>query len=157
MTVVDMGGNIDELGQWSEQRNWTDMFWNPPKKGAPQPAPVKDCPECGSILSVRVTNCIYCNYEFPKPQHKDMPIGELVEVKKLYGRKVSALTAEDLYKLEKLKKIKPSFAWRVARTFGGDYIKNYARISGKRSGWLYHQSKLDKGFTDYTINHKFNA
>ena len=157
MTVIDMGGNVDEFGLWSDHRDWKDIFWNPPKKGNPQPAPVKDCPECEAILSVRVVECPYCNFKFPRQQSKDLMTGELVEVKPLIGRKVSTLTAGELHILEKHGKIKATYAWRVARTMGDDYLKTYAKISGKKRGWLYYQSSKGKGFTDYTINHTFNA
>jgi superfamily II DNA or RNA helicase len=156
MTVLDLGSNIKRFGLWSEERSWTDYFKNPPKAGNPQPAPVKECPSCEAIIPARATDCNYCGYKFPI-QEKELAYGELVEVLPLMGKKVSSLSAEELHRLEKQKMIKPSFAWRVARTKGSDFLKTYASISKKNSGWLYYQANQGVGFTDYTINRNFKA
>lgn len=157
MTVIDMGGNVDELGLWSDHRDWVDIFWNPPKAGNPQPAPVKECPECESMIPANTMMCPFCEHAFPAPICKDLAEGELIEIKALIGRKVSSLLPQELYRLERQKMIKPTFAWRVARTWGDDFIKTYAKVSGKKSGWLYYQSNEGVGYTDYTINMNFNA
>lgn len=155
MTVIDMGNNISEHGLWSDSRDWKDIFWNPPKAGSPKPAPVKECPKCESMLPAKAPICHYCNYEFPKPEAPELAEGVLVEVLPLVGRKVSTLNPEELHRLERQKMIKPTFAWRVARTWGGEYLAKYAKISGKKGGWLYYQENQSIGFTDYTINMNF--
>lgn len=157
MTVIDLGGNITEHGLWSHNRDWKDYFWNPPKIGNPQPAPIKECPSCESILAARSRVCKFCGYKFPEPKPTKKLEGELVEVKPLIGKKISSLTPNELYILEKQKMIKPAFAWRVARSWGGDYLKRYASVSGKKPGWMFYQKNQSTGFTDYTINLNFKA
>ena len=156
MTVIDMGGNIDRLGLWSAPRDWKDWFWNPPKVGLPQPPPTKDCPGCEAMLLVRVMECPHCGHKF-EAKEKEMADGELVKILPLVGRKVSTLNPADLHRLEMQKMIKPTFAWRVARTNGDLYLKEYAKISGKKSGWVYYQQNNGVGYTDYTINMNFKA
>jgi DNA repair protein RadD len=62
--VLDFGGNVDRHGP-------VDMV-KPKKKGeGGGEAPVKDCPNCKSIVFAGVAVCPECGYEFPKlgPTH----------------------------------------------------------------------------------------
>lgn len=65
-TIIDLGSNAVELGDWSDDRNWYDIFHNPPKpRKGEQVAPCKNCPECDAILATSVRVCKFCGYEFP--------------------------------------------------------------------------------------------
>lgn len=68
-TIIDMGGNALNLGDWSDDRDWHSIFHNPPKpKDKLQPPPVKDCPKCEAIVHASVRVCKYCNFIFPVPK-----------------------------------------------------------------------------------------
>lgn len=65
-TIIDMGGNAIEHGDWCDEVNWQDIFFNPKKKKAGEGvAPVKVCPECEAIISASANSCNFCGYIFP--------------------------------------------------------------------------------------------
>jgi superfamily II DNA or RNA helicase len=65
-TIIDMGGNALNLGDWSDDRDWHSIFHNPPKpREKLQPPPVKDCPKCQAIVHASVRVCKYCGFTFP--------------------------------------------------------------------------------------------
>jgi len=66
--IVDMGDNAlgGGLGDWSDPRNWQDLFHNPAKpKDKQGVAPSKECPECEAIIPASATTCKFCGYVFP--------------------------------------------------------------------------------------------
>jgi superfamily II DNA or RNA helicase len=83
--IIDLGGNAITHGDWSDARNWYDIFHNPPKASKREGvAPVKDCPQCDAIIPARATACPYCNYEFPPGEMKidTMPVDFVLITKK---------------------------------------------------------------------------
>lgn len=66
-TIIDMGGNALEHGDWSSPRDWKDIFMNPdtPKGEGDGVAPVKLCPECDVIIPAQARVCFNCGHEFP--------------------------------------------------------------------------------------------
>lgn len=64
-TIVDMGANAIAHGDWCQSRNWTDIFFDPPKPGKPTAAPVKSCPECEAIIPASSKTCPFCGYIYP--------------------------------------------------------------------------------------------
>jgi superfamily II DNA or RNA helicase len=82
-TIIDMGGNAITHGDWCQSRNWDDIFYNPPKKGKPGIAPVKDCPECNRICAVSTRICPECGHLFPPPKEKiETELAEFILVTK---------------------------------------------------------------------------
>lgn len=91
--IIDMGGNsydpntrISKFGDWSDERDWSKIFWNShiPGDGV---APVKMCPSCQGLVHAAARVCTLplpdsgelCLYEFaPKPrkleQHQEMMV-----------------------------------------------------------------------------------
>lgn len=67
-TIIDLGQNAITHGDWSDSRDWENIFFNPPKAGKPGVAPVKNCPSCDAILPARTMICKYCGNEFPPPE-----------------------------------------------------------------------------------------
>lgn len=64
--IIDLGSNAVELGDWSDDRNWNDIFHNPPKpRKTEQVAPCKSCPQCDAIIAASARVCKFCEYEFP--------------------------------------------------------------------------------------------
>ena len=82
--IIDMGGNAVVLGDWSDDRDWENIFHNPPKaKDKQGVAPCKSCPACDAILAATARSCKYCGYEFPsKEQEMEEELGEFVVVTK---------------------------------------------------------------------------
>lgn len=69
--VIDMGNNNEDFGKWSDEREWKSLFYNKATKeiGAPQPAAVRTCTECESIIAANSLKCEVCgaerNYNVP--------------------------------------------------------------------------------------------
>lgn len=59
--VLDFGGNIRRHGPFD------DPFIKKPQKKGEEPAPFKECPECGCCCGTATRYCPSCGYEFPPP------------------------------------------------------------------------------------------
>lgn len=81
-TIIDLGGNTVTHGQWSDKRDWIQIFRTPPKKNKPGVAPVKDCPNCQALIAVRSMQCPYCEYVFPEKQIQEQLISEFILLSK---------------------------------------------------------------------------
>ena len=100
-TIIDMGGNAVTHGDWSNPRDWEDIFFNPPKAGKPGEgvAPVKNCPQCDAIVPAQVRICKYCEYEFPvKTQAEELELTDFVIVTK--GINVRAVIEQNKHRKE---------------------------------------------------------
>jgi DNA repair protein RadD len=66
--VLDFGSNITRLGPFN-----APILPRPRKKGDASvgEAPVKACPECGTYVHTRTTECEHCGFVFPPPSHLD--------------------------------------------------------------------------------------
>lgn len=67
-TIIDLGSNAITHGDWSDARDWAQLFHNPPKPGDKKTglAPVKFCVECDAIIAVSANVCEFCGAEQPK-------------------------------------------------------------------------------------------
>ena len=70
-TILDLGDNVSRLGDWSEKRNWSHVFYNPHEPSKNGTAPIKDCPECGYLNHAAAPTCKECGYEFKKAKKVD--------------------------------------------------------------------------------------
>ena len=63
--VVDMGNNDEDFGAWSKERDWSSMFKDDRRKevGKPQPAKVRVCHSCESIVAANSLMCEVCGVE----------------------------------------------------------------------------------------------
>jgi hypothetical protein len=60
-----MGGNAITHGDWSQDRDWEEIFNNPPRPSDNEGvAPVKSCPNCEAIIPASAKICPYCEYEY---------------------------------------------------------------------------------------------
>ena len=63
--VIDMGNNINDLDAWSDKRDWNELFYNRfvLPCGKPQPAKVRTCHECETIMPANTLFCPQCGAE----------------------------------------------------------------------------------------------
>jgi superfamily II DNA or RNA helicase len=63
--VIDMGGNIADLGAWSLKRDWESYFYRKETKpvGTPAPANVRTCHSCEAVVSSNSLVCPDCGVE----------------------------------------------------------------------------------------------
>ena len=64
--LVDGGGNVAELGEWSQERDWVDIFWNGIGKPKPKSADimdVQDCQGCGALFPKVAQKCPMCGLD----------------------------------------------------------------------------------------------
>lgn len=81
-TIIDLGGNGNAHGDWNYQRDWENIFFNPPKPGDGV-APTKNCPECDRLLPAPTRICPECGYEFPtKEAEKEEELADFVIITK---------------------------------------------------------------------------
>jgi len=157
-TIYDFGGNHDRHGLWNAERVWS--LEEKKKKKSEGISPVKSCPKCEAMLAVSAKFCEYCEYEFPILE-KEISKGVLVEVvndiakvpEHLKGLRVKDLSIVQLSDLQKSKKYKPTFIWRILRGIAYSdgscsyelqkgYIQKYANIFNYKKGWV--KSQLEK-------------
>lgn len=152
--VLDFGMNHYEHGLWEEPRTWS---LEPKKKKKLGEAPVKNCPKCEAMLSASAKECRFCSHIFPikidSPEE-----GVMIEVKpstpsELVGRNLSSLTIDELIGLQKSKRYKPSFIWRIIRSKGVEVLKDYASKMEYKHGWVRHHTGLmnDCDFADLIL------
>jgi len=155
-TILDFGQNHNEHGMWAEPREWSI---NPPKKKkkGEQAAPVKVCEVCDALNYASARNCVVCNTEFKKKE-EILSNGVMVEMKPktpthLQGKKISDLSIDELIELQKSKRYKASFIWRVIRADGTNAINEYARKMGYGQGWIYRQELQisDSNYKNYQL------
>lgn len=83
-TIIDMGGNALFHGDWSDDRDWKEIFINPPTKSNKlDAAPYKNCDNCEALIVMRTKECPYCGYIFPSPNYDyDTKLVELTIITK---------------------------------------------------------------------------
>lgn len=158
-TVIDFGMNHNRHGLWEWPRKWT---LTPPKKDN-KPlgvAPIKICTQCGAVIPALARVCQHCQYAFPIGE-KSLLIGQLVEVTPtipahLMNRKLNDLTVSELIDLEKTKRYKAGYIWRIVRTKGEEALGEYAEAKGYKDGWVRNQLEMldaggSVGFSNATI------
>jgi len=152
--VLDFGMNHSRHGRWDDPREWKLMK---PREKATGAAPTKECPSCNAMLFASAKICQYCGHIFEKKE-ADNPEGVMVEVSPhvptdLKGKRISELTVEELLSLEKARKFKATFIWRVLRTRANEDLDFYAKEKGYSRGWLWRQKSDTErvGFKDYRL------
>lgn len=152
--TLDFGKNHNEHGLWCEPRKWE---LKPPKKKKLGAAPIRKCPKCEAMIPASSRVCQFCGHEFDI-KNSEPKEGIMVEVaphipNELQGRRVSSLSVEELIELEKGKRYKPAFIWRICRSKGEDCLREYATLKGYKDGWLYNQKQKmhDSQVKDYVL------
>jgi superfamily II DNA or RNA helicase len=69
--VIDLGGNIETHGKWSDEIDWKGIFYSSNEKPKPKREALdqtKQCTNCGIIYVKNEIACPNCNYEEPKKE-----------------------------------------------------------------------------------------
>ncbi|MFI5404878.1 MAG: DEAD/DEAH box helicase family protein [Nitrososphaerales archaeon] len=138
--VLDFGDNHTRLGLWNQPREWT--LKEKKKNNKLQAAAVKNCPSCGAMIMARVLKCEYCGHQFEKPTH-ELLNGIMCEVESggiplgLKGKKISDMNIEDIANLQRTKKYKASYCWRIIRTMESEKFQKTCTECEGRSKVLF--------------------
>lgn len=137
--ILDFGNNISRHGFWEQEREW-NLKKKKKKDGV---APVKDCPECGCILSARLMECPECKHVFEKTE-KDIEEQIIVELQKMtYQQIQDEIKTADFKKLEQIaiaKGYKKTWIYYHLKT--EDDLYRYAKYKGYHKNWVEHQIKM---------------
>jgi superfamily II DNA or RNA helicase len=156
-TIIDMGDNALEHGDWCDPRDWKYIFDYPdaPPREAGV-APVKECPNCESIINASSRVCIYCNTELPAPPvnydnqlvefelvtkaiNMKVLVDQYDKATKADGSKYSPYTLLHQIKREmiqkakfdmKLKEIDDRVAYKLLEAYQGR-VKEWCNVQGK--------------------------
>ncbi len=79
--ILDMGENYRELGLWESEIDWREVFFQKHKIKKDQPAPVKQCPECGALIRASSKVCKECSYQYPEKEQKTPEQVEFEEIR----------------------------------------------------------------------------
>lgn len=148
--ILDFGNNIARLGFWEDRREWELSYKK--KKDKQQEAPIKICPKCEAINRASAKECECCGFVFPipEPTEEEVILKELKRVE-LKGKKISMLSVNDLIVLQKAKRYKSSFIWRVIRSRGKSTLQIYADMMGYSKGWVFRQQQeIEQGNNNFT-------
>lgn len=106
-TIVDMGGNALTHGDWSDPRDWSDIFHNPPEPKAEGEAPVKECVHCHGIIHLSRIVCNFCGGENKPKVRYDM---NRIASQAFAGRRGPDIYVADLVKVnsKKMQKSDPT-------------------------------------------------
>lgn len=69
--VIDLGGNIETHGKWSDEIDWEGIFYSSNEKPKPKREALeqtKQCTNCGIIYVKNEIACPNCDYEEPKKE-----------------------------------------------------------------------------------------
>lgn len=156
--IIDLGGNAYVHDDWCVQRDWRNIFFNPPeprkKEGV---APTKSCPECDRVVHASATKCPECGHEFPINDAKYDT--QLLE----YVRFTNSMNVGEMIRRNPKKdfavffEIPQNLAYSAAQTMGEMNelraselidscqikIKEWCKLSGKSySGWHKKTSRI---------------
>lgn len=153
-TVLDFGRNHEEHGLWAQPREWK---LKESKKSKEQAAPLKECPKCYAVNYASARICVICEHVFPVKKEKEVK-GIMVEItsgvpKQIKGKLISECSIDELILLQKVKKYKAAFIWRVVRSFGFAGIEEYADKMNYTSGWVWKQKQdiNNNTFTNFRL------
>lgn len=169
----DYGDNWKRHGLYYFDRDWGEL-WNKelPKKETDKLGTytIKECINCGSIISLMSRICEYCGKEQPVDEH-ELKQGVLLDITAKYdalvGRRLSTLSPKELAIYAKLKQ-KLQFCIRLAKAFrqkqlladpnnSHNYLMEFGNEMGYSSKWYNFQSQLLKKeksqimFTDFVL------
>lgn len=111
--VIDGGGNIERFGNWSDNKDWNNIFYNGLSKPKAKKEPldlIKNCNNCGFYMPKSSIKCPECGYEYFIKIKKEKQEGEDVAtiVTKVPAPKPSKIIAYTKRCNEDM-----NFAWKI--------------------------------------------
>lgn len=155
-TIIDMGNNWQVLGLWEDERDWADIFHNPPtkkKKKDEAPAPIKSCPECDAIVPISTRICPHCSHEWPQIERAPNIVEEVEFdlVSNLRPKDWKTLGLEELVKVQVIKEYKVGWILHQLRERAGGNPDEYRRLITELAAHKsYKRGWVDREFTNYT-------
>lgn len=144
-TVLDFGGNVDNLGKYDSNRTWS--LWHDTKipDGVP---PLKECgidmnnkpitsgnsvqTGCKRLILVSYRICPFCGFKYPDKKESeeiDLVLASIIDDKgvSLKSKKFKDMDWEELTKYRELKKHRMPWLWRNLYLRGGlEELEGYA-------------------------------
>lgn len=130
-TLFDFGGNVQRLGSYESNREWS--LWHETKKGGGGVPPLKECGitskgkpipaggevknGCKRLIMASIKLCPFCGFKYPeKDEAKEIDL-KLAEIKDANGVSIKVKSFKDMsfYELKKyreIKKHKMGWLWR---------------------------------------------
>lgn len=161
-TIIDLGANCTTHGLWSSPRDWERIFTNPKKPGDGV-APVKECPECNSLLHAAVRMCPPpCGYVFPIIKPKDeaidkfVQVSKAIDVQKIIDKHQHSKLYRSLYVLietgfMRMKRISNEHDDKILENIY-DLARSWCKLNSKRFD-QFHRTFVDKKFKELTHEH----
>lgn len=111
-TLIDLGGNVEAHGKWSDEVDWKSIFYGSDEKPKPKKEALdqtKQCGNCGMIHPKNAAECPECGFTEPEPERTQTLSGEVAqlidEIPLPNGKKIVTY-------VEKIGRDK-SFAWTI--------------------------------------------
>lgn len=182
--IIDLGGNAFFHGDWSEPRDWADMFFNPDKpRETKGEAPVKECISCSVVMPLSQKICKHCGAMNVQTQKydDDIVVLELLNHKAPIEINVEDLVAEYAGKTKadgtpwnqiaavhemrrliiahvkykwRLKKIDHKTAYMLLRIYR-DYIRQWCKLKEKKFNWYMESNSKEWLFADLKTIFKY--
>lgn len=139
-TIIDMGKNWLAHGDWCNERDWKDIFENPPKPGDGNGiAPCKQCPKCEGIVPAQTKICpltilqdddlVVCGHEFPvKAAPVEQELRDFVVITK-------NIDVDQIIELHKNKNKYYPF-YRIGEDLVKEVLKTTGEMSNERANFI---------------------
>ena len=177
--IIDMGGNVTTHGFWEAERDWSDLFYNPAKKGNGI-APTKKCPKCEGFVHTRVMTCNLpmigslfpdqpCGYQWPVKEIAECEPADIVALTKNvdvdyfieFSRENNHKEYSSLFKsLSRFINIASGKAKYLTPDISGSIIEGAEKIAREWSNKIGHKTAraalyIARDFTKKELNTKF--
>jgi len=143
---IDLGGNVDAFGKWSDERDWEGIFFGTNNKPKPKKEALENttqCKSCGMIYPRNSISCPECHYEEFRREKQLTISGEVAklidDIPMPNGKKI----VEYARRLNKDK----NFCWSVLISNVCDLF-----IFHNVTGGSYHQSLTNGRFEESIRN-----
>lgn len=153
---IDGGSNIDEFGEWSDERDWEGIFWTgigKPKPKRIMPEDIQDCPECGYYFEKYEVTCPGCGHVIESPDPIEKVVTESEDVLEPV-RAIPPPSGKHIYDYVKRNNGDINMAYRILQSRIVDMFKYYRVTSS-----LYERTKnngnLDKKIKKHILKPYF--
>jgi len=168
ITIIDCGANwathgfLEDYDQYGMEMD-TDY--------EPGEAPVKNCPECDTVVYASIMTCTCCGYIFPpKPKKDDKPIGDEVEwgeidkdqaivkaVLDMKAKKAEQVPTEQLRIVALIKRYDDRWVWARLQERGEYKQEGVFEWSNRPGSWKEYLENLEKEKGTYTIYERLKS